>query len=864
MKGKLKKQRQALDDLWNQGLSGTSLLKDHSMMMDVFIRECFAGLEAPGLHEQVSIVALGGYGRQELFPFSDIDLMILFDSGFRAQVGPVADGMLYPLWDTGYEVGHGVRTVGESLKQAAEDYVFQVAMLDARLVAGSEELFARLLQSYRKEFLEGRRHDFIRKMNLFSEERRERFGSHGYMLEPNIKESKGGLRDIQSMVWAAKAVFGIDSVQGIVDAGFLLAQEGERFDEAHNMLVRIRNRLHYISGRKNDQLFFEQQEEMAAAFGYEGEDLGLRVERFMRDVYGHLRTIAVITDLFFDHVNEVIGISGKGTAAADREIEKCIELRKNRIHLVADNEQLQAKPYLLMRVFLAASRTGVPVHHRSKMTITENLGLVNFKLRSSPRMAKPFMAILLSGENALPMLEGMFETGLLGVYIPEFARIDSLAQHDVYHIYTVDRHSLQAVAELHAVVEEEPEISEVVTRKRPFFLAALLHDIGKNSGRDHSEYGSEIVKTVGQRLCLDQEELEDLSFLVRYHLFIPENALRRDLDDAAFITRCSETIGTRERLAMLYLLSIADSRATGPSAWSDWKSSLMREMYLKIDGYLAHSGEGDDPRVMVDRQFEEGAAWMRSQVKQLVIREEEQLRMDIKDLSADYLSSFTPGTILEHLRYHRDHYRMIRQKSLIVAEENPDHWSILVMAKDNPGLLAKICGVMMLNNLTVINAQIFTWKDGTVVDVIDVRPSDSVCFEDRDWQSLNEDLSKAVNHRLGLGYRLYEKLKYVGGRRRELVGSQEHRVVLDNVASDEYTVVEVHAADLPGQLYHITQALADFGINIHKAFIATEIGQLIDVFYVLDKNGKRIDDEEFRAEVENGLMYAIGATIDQN
>ena len=789
--------------------------------------------------------------------------MILFDSGFRGQVRAVADGMLYPLWDTGYEVGHGVRTIEESLKQASGDYVFQVAMLDARLVDGSQELFGELVGAYRKEFLEGRRHDFVRQMNLFSEERRERFGSHGYMLEPNIKEGKGGLRDIQSMVWAAKAVFGIDSVQGIVDAGFLLAQEGDRFDEAHNMLVRIRNRLHYISGRKNDQLFFEQQEEMAAAFGYEGADLGLRVERFMRDVYAHLRTIAVITDLFFDHVNEVIGISGEGAVVSDREIEKCVEVRNNRIHLVADKKQLAAKPYLLMRTFFAASRVGVPVHHRSKMMITENLGAVNDKLRWSPRMARPFKAILLSKEHALPVLESMLETGLLGVYIPEFARIDALAQHDVYHIYTVDRHLLQAVAELHEVVAQEPEIKGEVTREIPLFLAALLHDIGKNSGKDHSEYGAEVVREVGRRLCLDEDELDDLSFLVRYHLFIPENALRRDLDDAGFITRCAEVIGCRERLAMLYLLSIADSKATGPSAWSDWKASLMREMYLKVDGYLVHRGDEGDPREMVDRQFEEGAAWMREQVELLAKKETEPLRMDIADLSADYLSSFTPGTILGHLCCHRDQYRLIRQKSLIVAEENPDHWSILVMAKDNPGLLAKICGVMTLNNLTVINAQIFTWKDGTVVDVIDVRPSDSVSFEERDWQALNDDLGKAVNHRLGLGYRLYEKLKYAGDRTRELAGSQEHRVVLDNTESDEYTIVEVHAADVPGQLYRITQALADFGINIHKAFIATEISQLIDVFYVLDKNGRRIEDDEFRVEVKNGLMYAIGADVEQ-
>ncbi len=857
METRLKTQKQALDDLWSRGLSGTTLLKDHSLLADNFIRDCFAKIEISDLQSRVAVVALGGYGRQELFPFSDIDLMILFHPRLRKKVGSVADGLLYPLWDTGYEVGHGVRTIKESMVQAAEDYVFQVAMLDARLVAGSEILFDKLIDTYRRKFIEGHRHDFVRNMNRYSEERRERFGSHGYLLEPNIKESKGGLRDLQAMVWSAKVVFGIDSVQGIVDAGFLLEKEGQRFQEAHNMLVRIRNRLHYISGRKNDQLYFEQQEEMAAAFGYKDGDEALSVEHFMRDVYGHLRAIAVIADLFFDHVNEVLGLGGTGLQVADREIENWIELRQNRIHLVARPEELTAKPHLLMRVFLAASRYGVPVHHRSKMTITKNLGLITEKIRSSPRMAKPFSAILTAPGTILQVMEAMLETGLLGSYLPEFARIDALAQHDVYHIYTVDRHSLQAVAELHKVVGEEPEIAAGVSRLKPFFLAALLHDIGKNSGHDHSEYGAELVRVVGERLCLDHGEVEDLSFLVMYHLFIPENALRRDLNDTVFIKRCAETIKTSERLAMLYLLSVADSKATGPSAWSDWKATLMRDMYLKVDAYLAHMDDAEGMPAIVDRQFEEGVEWLRGKVVDLVSREAD-LKMNVADLSADYLNSFTPGTVVEHLKFHRDYYRVIRQKSLTIAEQSTDHWSVLVMSRDNPGLLAKICGVMALNNLTVVNAQIFTWTDGTVVDVIDVRPSDGLPFEERDWLKLNEDLDKAVSHRLGLSYRLYEKLKNNYSHKRDLTGSQDHRVVLDNDGSDDFTIVEVHAADLPGQLYRITQTLADLGINIHKAFIATEVGQLIDVFYVLDRNGRRIEGEEYRYEVTQGLLHAIG------
>ena len=859
---KLKTQRQALDDLWSQGLSGTSLLHSLSGLADEFIRDCFDAIDHADKQNQIAVVALGGYGRQELFPFSDIDLMILFRPEIRKSVGAVADAILYPLWDTGFEVGHGVRTVDESLKQAAEDIIFQIALLDGRCVGGSDELFRQLMAEFRHRFVDGRRREFIGDLNELGSERRERFGSHGYLLEPNIKESKGGFRDIQSMIWAAKVVFGISSFEDIIDAGFLLPSEGERFNDAHNMLVRIRNRLHYISGRKNDQLYFEQQEEMAEAFDYQTSGAGLSVEGFMRDVYGHLRTIAVVHDLFFDHVNEVLGLASHEQHTADRDLEMGIEVRDNRVHLRASQEALTSKPHLLMRTFLAAAKTGVPVHHRSKMHITDNLGLVSDKVRKSPRMAKPFHAILGSSTSVLPVLEGMLETGLLGMYIPEFARIDALAQHDVYHIYTVDRHSLQAVVELHKVFEEEPEIVELAPRRRPLFLAALLHDIGKKSGRDHSEYGAELAQTIGPRLCLDDGEVELLAYLIRYHLFIPENALRRDLEDQAFIKRCAETITTIERLAMLYLLSVADSRATGPSAWSDWKAVLMREMYLKVKAYLEASVAQLDSPAVVDQYYEDGVAWLREQVT-LLVEAESGLKIEVADLSADYLSSFTPGTIVSHLRYHRDHYSLIRQKALLSAEDAGDHWSVLVMTSDQPGLLAKICGVMTLNQLEVVNAQIFTWSDGTVVDMIDVRPTETFAFEECDWQSINEDLNRAVNHRLGLGYRLYEKLKHSYGRRRDLVGSHEYRVEIDNQGSDDYSIIEVHAGDHPGQLYRITQTLADFGINIHKAFIATEVGQLIDVFYILDNKGEKIEKGEFRKEVVKGLMHAIGGDEEQ-
>ena len=913
----LRAQRAALEKLWQQGLSGQALLAEQSRLVDVFICQHFQAA-ASELNSSIALVALGGYGRQELFPYSDIDLMILYQPEQQAEIKQVAEAILYPLWDSGLEVGHGVRTVAEAMEHAGQDFFFQVAMLDARFLGGTRELFDELLARYRLCFIEGGREEFVRSMKACREERRQRFGSHSYLLEPHIKEGKGGMRDIQAMLWTAKVVFGLDGLQDIVEAGILLEEEREAFAVSWNELVKIRNRLHYISGRKNDQLYFEHQEALAQAFGYTTGTGILSVERFMREMHGHLQTIAVITDLFFEHVDEVLGLALKDERPnSDRTLEKGIELRNNRVHLAVSAKELEVRPYLLMRLFLASARTGFPVHHRTRKIVSANLGLVDDKLRVSPRMSRPFLEILLHPADPLPVLEVMLETGLLTAYIPEFARISTLAQHDIYHIYTVDRHLLQTVAELRLLAEQDAGIYLAVASPHILFLAALLHDIGKGAGGDHSQIGADMVGAVGARLGLEPAECACLAFLIRYHLFMPENALRRDLNDESFIRRCAETIGDSDRLTMLYLLSIADSRATGPSAWSEWKAALLHEMFLKISPYLESGLIAATHPDTVQRQVEQGVDWLRGRVVSL-LGDDEEARGDVVLLPADYLLSFTPEMVVEHIRIYRQNHQVLRRKALVIPRELRQHWSLLIMARDRSGLLAKICGVLALHNLSVLSAQIFTWEGGEAVtakdvghgrpsvaramdgeratglnprepgmagavmatpgsvpiapgvekermalavDVLEVRSFDGLTFLEKDWQALNNDLDLALNHRLGLGHRVYQKFVSIYERRKQsgavLLGQQTSRVVIDNDISDSYTVIEVHSEDRAGQLYHITQALADFGINIFRAFIATEVQQLIDIFYVLDSEGKKIVDKSFAAEIRAGLFYAM-------
>jgi len=844
-------QKEALEELWQQGLSGHELLLRYTELVDSFIIDHFnSSSEVSKARGAITLIALGGYGRQELYPFSDVDLLLLHNWPAKKYMQGVSEAILYPLWDAGFDVGHSVRGVKDAATFAKNDFIFQVSLLDARFLTGDRSLFDKLLTRYRKKVLDGRRHEFVQTMEKLRLERRDKYGIHSYLLEPHIKEGKGGMRDIQAMLWTANAIFGLPGLTEMEESGMLEPKDRQDFEASWNMLARIRNRLHYISRRHNDQLIFEYQEEMAAAFGYEDRDGMLAVEHFMRHVYAHLQTIAVVTDLFFEHVHEVLGLIGKDKG--ERQLEKGIVVRSDTIRLTAAGPELHERPHLLMRVFLQAARTGLSVHHRTRQLITRNLHLVDEQFQSSKRVAKVFQEILIHSENSLPTLETLLEVGLLPAYIPEFGGVESLAQHDLYHIYTVDRHQLQTVAELSHLEKEDKQVFTSIGTPNLVYLAALLHDIGKGHHTDHSVLGAEMIKDVGKRMGLSEDERNCLSFLVRYHLFLPENALRRDLEDREFIQQTAELIGNLEWLTMLYLLTIADSKATGPSAWSSWKATLLADLYLKVKtcfeaGCTVSSDEFGE---------EQGANWLREQVADL-LETGEQVQLELTELPTDYLMSFTPEMIVHHLRLHRDRSSVLEQKVLLFPENRHGSWSLLMMSSDRQGLLAKLCGVLALHNLSVLAAQIFTWPDNTVVDVLDVVPLADSDFDDQDWPALEKDLNLTMTGQLDIGLQLHRKMQSVGNRPKRQVQQLERKVVLENESSSRFTVIEVYGGDAPGTLYQLTQTLSDFGLDIHRARIATEVEQLIDIFYVTGSDGGKIKDQQLQDKIKTTLFRII-------
>ncbi|MCK4426429.1 MAG: HD domain-containing protein, partial [Deltaproteobacteria bacterium] len=418
-------------------------------------------------------------------------------------VSAVAESVFYPLWDAGLEVGHGVRTVEACLADTKKDFFFQVALLDARFIHGDESLFSRLKHEFIKRFLKGRKKTFVEDMIAHRKKRHKRFGANAYLLEPNIKESRGGLRDIHAILWTSKVLFGLEDIKSIEEAGLITKEERIALEDSWDYLLRIRNRLHYINSRKNDRLFFEYQEEISSFLGYQDSNNMLGVEYFMREVYSNLQTIVVTSDLFFENVEEASKLS---TCSKENKIlEPGIEVINCRIKLTGPS-LLEERPYLLMRLFAHAARTGLPIHYGTRRLVSANLDLVDEELRSSKHMAEAFLQALQDADRPLEVLEAMLDTGLLAAYIPEFFEIKSLAQHDVYHIHTVDRHLLQTIAELHGLEKEEPRIFMALESPHILYLAALLHDIGKGRGGHHAERGAEIVRDIGKRMGLSSEE----------------------------------------------------------------------------------------------------------------------------------------------------------------------------------------------------------------------------------------------------------------------------------------------------------------------------------------------------------------------
>ncbi len=847
-----KSQREDLLNSCRALSQGREAVRELSMLTDVFLVSIFSQAERKWKHghngtlRSVSLVPIGGYGRGELALHSDIDLMILCRPESEAVVEFISEHIFYPLWDAGLEIGHGVRTIEECVSLAEDDFYAQTSFLDARCLAGNRELFRDLLAEFYQRLIEGRRKGFLERLLSENDRRYHKYGEAAFLLEPNVKEGRGGLRDYHSILWTAKALFSLHTLEDLETAAMLSARERSLLEDSLDFLWRVRNRLHSLSNRKNDQLFFDYQEDLARTFGFAVRDEFLEVEEFMKAFYSHVSTVEHLSSQFFERILHALKVKPEAGAAqlSDHVLEKGISIYKGELR-VERPEVFRNKPCLLMRVFEYAAKHGVQLHPQTCQIVMDNLDLIDDAFRASHRVRKSLLNLLTLNQAAFALLETMAKTGVLTRYLPEFERIRCQVQHDAYHIHTVDRHSLLALQELSIMKTQGKYPFAEIEEPEYLFLAALLHDIGKGVGHNHAERGAELIVTIGNRMDLPERAVQDMAFVVRHHLLLSEVAMRRDLDDEKVITQCAQTIQELRMLNMLYLLTIADSRATGPRAWSDWKASLIDELFLKVK-HILEKGElaTADATARMGQVLDEVKNSLEAESLDPAFLDR------VANMPGNYLLTVPAQRIVKHIQLAEE---LSEKKFTFLVEPKYSFWELTLLAKDSPGLFSRISGVLTLNDLDIMGAQVFTWRDGTAVELFQLRSLIEEELDEMKWESVRGDLERVLTGRLALEYRLAERSVALPLRTKRRRGPS--KVVIDNEGSDFYTVIEVYTNDRPGLLYTLAKTLFDAGLDVRSAKISTKVDQIVDVFYVQDFYRQKAQDLEQCDELKKALLF---------
>jgi len=856
----LKKSRNRLVSLLPASQAMSAFNADHTEIMDQYFRgslqESDAGHQLFSRKTPFAFLAVGGYGREELSLHSDIDILILFDSKIPPLAKGLTEDILYPLWDLGLDLGYGTRTIKDCLRLSKDDFEVLTSMMDARFLCGDSTLFLDLVANLQKKIISKRKTAFGRWLEDIYQIRMDINGDASVVLEPNLKDGIGGLRDYHHILWIAKAYFSLMAPRDLEYSGKLSHKEYLGMRNHLRFIWLVRNHLHQLSGRKNDRLDFEYQEKIAPRLGYEDREDLLGVEQFMGDLHESMACIKSLNRAFArTHLPK--GRS-QWKESEPFDVARGLHSHQGEIKFNSATDIL-ADPLLLMSIFEQSSRSDCPLSMEARRLVSEFLSLVDDGFRKVKKSGRSFLNIINSA-NAFEVLIQMQELGFLSSYIPEFAKITNRVQFDAYHTFPVGRHSLETLRRLKGIhAQKEMLLLDIFLElpdPAPLFLAGLFHDVGK-IGTGHAARGAEITRKILERLDYPGEATEEVLFLIKHHLLLVETATRRDLSDEKSVVQCARIIGNTDRLRMLYLLTWADSKATGPRAWNDWIANLVQELFFKVLNILTREE-------LATADASQKVQQTMDQIRQASSLEEKGVNPDpfFEVMSPRYLLATTPLDIIRHIEM------VLRMREPLKKDEGPvfsfdvrensveNYSEIVFMAKDKPGLFAEMAGVLALNGINILSADIYTWRDGTAVDIFKAtKPLDPI-DPDRIWQKVKRDLERIFEGKLSLTYRL--------GQRRESsvisnheIPSRPPQILIDNSSSDFFTLVEVFADDRMGRLHIIAKTLFDLRLDIRIAKIATKGDQTADVFYVRDLEGQKIEDEEHLKEIEGALNYEL-------
>ena len=811
----------------------------------------------PSSGERIAVAGLGGTGRGEMAPYSDLDLMFLCAGNDVPWCEQVIEALLYILWDMKLKVGHSVRTISEMLAAAREDMTVRTALLEGRWLWGDEALYAEAVRRFRSDIVAGTEREFVAAKLAERDERHRRMGDSRYVVEPNIKDGKGGLRDLHTLYWIGQYVFGVERPAELVDKGLFTVAEFRRFERAERFLWSVRNHLHLAAGRAEERLGFDTQRQIADAMRYADRPGKSAVERFMQFYFLNAKAVGDLTGLFLAQLDEQMGERGRRFALPTlRRRPKHLDgFTLDRGRLSIPNDRWFADdPVRLVEMFALAAREGLEIHPNAMRTATRDARLAD-RVRDDRRANAFFLEVLTARDKPDVALRWINEAGVFGRFVPDFGRVVAQMQFDMYHHYTVDEHSIRAIGLLSQIergelVKDHPlstVLFDQLASRRVLYVAVLLHDIAKGRGGDHSELGAEVAMDLCPRFGLDEEETETVAWLVRHHLLLSNTAFRRDLADPKTVEDFVRVVQSPERLRLLLILTVVDIRAVGPTTWNDWKRQLLRTLYDSAEERLrlGHKQRGR-AELVASRQQElaDGLAWKPSAS-----------RAHARRLPDSYWLAEPAEWQLANARQVAAAEARIGDPVPSVTAE-PDAASgatrLSVFAPDRPGLFFRIAAALSGAGASIVDARIHTTRDGMALDNLLVTDAKGRGYEDaRNRKRLVSAVEQGLVNEGEPVLGEMEKLP-----RRERAFRVAPRVLIADKASTRTTVVEINARDRPGLLARLAQVIHVAGHQLHSAHIATYGERAVDVFYLTDARGHKLDDPAVQQLREQLLAVA--------
>ncbi|MEM1313037.1 MAG: [protein-PII] uridylyltransferase [Pseudomonadota bacterium] len=812
--------------------------------------------------ERLAVMAVGGYGRFEMAPYSDVDLLFLIHWKQAAWVESLVESVLYLLWDLRLKVGHATRSLDDCLRLAKQDMTIRTALLEHRFISGDAALAASLETRLWDELFARTGSEFVEAKLEERSQRHERHGGSRYLLEPNVKESKGGLRDLQTLWWIAKYLYHARSPADLVEKEVFTEDEIAVFAKAEAFLWTVRMHLHWSSGRANELLSFDQQVEIARRLGFEDGEGQRGVERFMQGYFQHAKAVGELTRIFLAalearHVKKRPVLSSLRRAFGFRggSAPGPFAMRDGRV-TIPNERVLRDDPVNILRLFDAGLRTGALIHPNAMRMLAANLDLIDDDLRVDPAANRIFLELLAGSDDPERALRRMNETGVLGAFMPEFGRIVAMMQYNMYHHYTVDEHTILAVSILHQIetgklVEDLPVASGILEKgvdRTVLYVALLLHDIGKGRPEDHSILGERLAREICPRLGLDEARTDTVAWLIRHHLLMSDVAQKRDISDPATVEAFAREVRSPSRLKLLLVLTVCDIMAVGPGTWNNWKAQLLRTLYRRTREALTgggdqpsrneriHEAQDDFRAALTDWSFEDAEAEIQ------------------RHYPPFFLSLSLPSQVVfANLGRNAEDAEV---SSDFARDESRDATRACFYMADHPGLFSRLAGALALAGANVVDARTFTTSDGYACSAFWIQAGDGSPYATERLDRLRRTVDRILKGEVVAREALMPKRKV---KRRESEFRVPTRIAFDNDSSDIYTVIEVDTHDRVGLLHDLTRALASANVSISSALIATYGEQAVDVFYVKDLFGLKITAENKMKTIEGRLRAAIEA-----